>query len=103
MSQRVTDFIDKLSSFRLEVSSQELLKVFKAFLVNDGSRCLELSALVFGLFLFGLHTVSILGNNIGGQETREVAMLYLSLRFLMSILWAQIKLIGASVSPPLNP
>lgn len=71
MGWRVTDNFDNLFPFWVKVSSQELLKIFEAFLVHDSNRCLEHGDLVCGLF-FGLHRISILCSKLSGHETGEV-------------------------------
>ena len=63
MRGRVTGFLYIFPTW-LQVSIQELLKIFESFLVHGGNSFFELGDLVFKLFLFGLQRVSILGSSL---------------------------------------
>ena len=93
------DSLDNLVLFLLEVSSQELLKVFETFLVNGGNRCLVLFDLVFKLFFLRLHGVSILGCTLGGHETGTVCNVILELEILDEHLVGTVTQITTSVLP----
>lgn len=96
MEQKVTDFLDILFPFWLEIFSQDLLKVFKAILVHtdNSSAIWSLSFSFSGCIGFSFYATIL---SAVGEE--KFAMFSLSLSSLMSISWAQIKQMRALVPP----